>query len=53
MEPVGNQVLRNVDGKKVDEEEKEMQGICGAPYFEEQNQQIMIITRYLNSEALR
>ena len=33
MEPVGNQALRNVDGKKVDEEEKEMQGICGAPYF--------------------
>ena len=33
MEPVGNQVLRNVDGKKVDEEEKEMEGIFVALSF--------------------
>ena len=33
MEPVGNWALRNVDGKKVDEEEKEMGGLFGALYF--------------------
>ena len=33
MEPVGNQVLRNIDGKKVHEEEKEMEGIIVALSF--------------------